>query len=212
MKKISILLCGLLLGLGSASDSRAGDLFYLSAQAGGGLLQKTPWGGSIEDTDFKVGTQAGGALGFTFPEGRIEAEVSYRQNDIEEITFEGKPFEPGGSMTALSVMLNSYADYPVTSGAAPYFMVGAGMARVTFDEELSLGISFSETEDTVFAYQGGVGVGLNITKNLVFDLGYRYFATLNPEFTSVDKVTLQFQKVELKYRSHAATAGLRYHF
>lgn len=46
-----------------------------------------------------------------------------------------------------------------------------------------LPVFFTESaNDTVLAYQIGAGVGIEMHKDLFFDITYRYFATTDPEF------------------------------
>ena len=136
---------------------------------------------------------------------RVEAEVSYRDNDLDEITNGGSaPIE--GDITALAGMANVYFDFRPGKSWRPYFGGGIGVANLDLDISSVAGspVSFSDT-DTVFAYQVMAGVEYKITPQLALGAEYRYFATTDPDFD--DTVTL-----ESEYHSHNVLVRLRYYF
>jgi opacity protein-like surface antigen len=64
-----------------------------------------------------------------------------------------------------------------------------------------------DDEDTVFAWQVGAGVGLQAFRHLAFDLGYRYFQAVDPEFTDAAGV-----ESRARYRAHSIILGARLMF
>ncbi len=155
------------------------------------------------------GTLYAAALGAQVGQGRIEVEGAYRRNTIEGIKtkLKGREYDPGGEFTAYSLMLNSIADFANKTPFTPYFFVGAGAVQIKIDEDLSLGVPLDETKGIFFAYQGGAGIGFSLTEAITFDLEYRYFAALDPEFKSTSG-----DKIDFDYATHNATLGIRFAF
>ena len=50
--------------------------------------------------------------------------------------------------------------------------------------ETTTALADADDDDTVFAYQLGAGLGYEINPNLTISLDYRFFATVDPDFTS----------------------------
>ena len=59
-----------------------------------------------------------------------------------------------------------------------------------------------DQDDTVFAWQLGVGVGYELTKAMSLDVGYRYLGSSDFEYGSTN----------IELGSHNVTAGVRYTF
>lgn len=183
---------------------------YLGVYGGGTMLDEPEL--IVGDTnpvsiDLDPGYTATLSLGWEVLHGRIELEASYRTTDIEDIETADMTEDPDSSITAKSAMLNSYADYDLQGPWSAHFMVGLGAAQVALDQGRNHDIDFSEEDDTLFAYQGGLGLSLELTRSFFFDTGYRYFGTLDPEFKTTDG-----EAIEMKYRSHNLNAGFRYNF
>jgi len=64
------------------------------------------------------------------------------------------------------------------------------------------GLPNSNEDDTVFAYQVGVGVGYAVNEKINLDVKYRYFGTSDPEFDTT----------EAEYSSHNVYVGIRVSF
>ena len=76
---------------------------------------------------------------------------------------------------------------------------GIGFAGVSAEDLAAAGVSVSSYDDTVFAYQFGVGVGYAVEESVTLDFGYRYFATSDPEFNGA----------EFEFESHNISFGVR---
>ncbi len=206
MKRVLLPVLIALLATLFAGSAIAAPGVYVAGRAGAATLKSL----QMETTtvDFDPGFFTAGVLGFGLEEGRLEVEVAYRQNTIEQIVLEkGNTFDPGGDFSTLSFMLNSIADYDSGTIFKPYILVGAGAARIAFNEDLSLGLGLKDSEDLFFAYQAGAGIGYPVTKRLIFDLEYRYFAALDPKFETTAGSELKFD-----YAVHNASFGVRYEF
>lgn len=159
------------------------------------------------DIDYDPGWGGGVSLGYkpantgTFIDWlRFEIEWSYRKNDIDTIG----GLDAGSDITARSGMFNTFFDLDTETGFIPYIGAGIGMADIELDAS-PVGPS---SDDSVFAYQGMVGVGYapSTAYNTVFGLGYRYFATQDPEFD------FPAGNVESEYSSHNLEVNARFGF
>lgn len=181
---------------------------YVSGQVGATWLDDADisisGAGSVAETSFDMGFNIGVAGGYDFGPARVEGELTYRLNDIDEYSAPGfGTFSADGDVSALSLLANGFWDIPTGGPVTPYLGAGIGVAQVSMDDP-----SFPiDDDDTVFAYQLAAGVAFDLTPTLALDLGYRYFATTDPEFT--DDFGDSF---ETEYMSHNLNLGLRYQF
>ena len=161
-------------------------------------------GVDVAEISFDPGLVIGGALGYDYGNIRAEGEIAYHFWDMDEITF--GPLFLGcpctgpidGDASALSFMLNGYYDFPVAnSSLAPYLGGGIGVANITVDFA-----GFGDDSDVVFAYQFMAGIGFEINPSTTLTVGYRYFATTDPDFDGV----------EATVDSHDFSLGARFMF
>ncbi|MFO7964764.1 MAG: outer membrane beta-barrel protein [Desulfobacterales bacterium] len=138
------------------------------------------------DSDFEDGWIVGVALGFHMQNIRLEGEVESRQSDIQVTGFDDE------DLGTRSVMANGYYDFLLFSGITPY--IGAGIGLAYHDTDFD--------DDTVFAYQGTVGLAMAVSPTIDLDFAYRWFASEEPELGGV----------EFDYESHNFTAGIRINF
>jgi opacity protein-like surface antigen len=94
------------------------------------------------------------------------------------------------------VLANAYVDLPFWEAITPYFGGGLGFSRNEFDQ-------FADAE-TAFAWALTAGVGFDLTRNLKFDLAYRY--------SQLDAATVQFDSFDHHLSAHEIRVGARYHF
>jgi outer membrane protein OmpA-like peptidoglycan-associated protein len=113
----------------------------------------------------------------------------------------------GGSVNVWSGMVNALYDINLGWPVTPYVGVGAGYARIKAKNINVSGAQVMDDSDNQFAYQGIVGASYAITPNLKLGLDYRYFATLDPEFS-----TNTGTKVDSEYSAHTVMLGLRWEF
>ena len=144
--------------------------------------------GVTVNTEFDTGLAFGAALGYDFNRFRVEGEISYQTNDVDKIGAQGVFFDATGDATALSFLINGYYDFVNSSAFTPYISAGLGFAQVKFNNlNISgLGFSGSNDEDTVFAYQIGIGVGYAVTEKVTIDVKYRYFGTEDSEYDTTE--------------------------
>ena len=140
--------------------------------------------GATITTEYDTGWTLGGALGYDFNRFRVEGEISYQTNDVDKIGAMGVSFDASGDVSSLAFLINGYFDFVNDSGFTPYISAGLGYAKVEFNDLKVPAISSLSAgdDDSVFAYQVGLGVGYAVTEKVTIDVKYRYFATEDPEF------------------------------
>lgn len=148
------------------------------------------------DPGFGLAAVAGYRLGTGL---RLEGEIAYRQNDLDEISLEGLGTAAvDGDATALAVMGNLFYDFATGTPVTPYLGLGVGFARIAVDSaDLDV-----DDSDTVFAYQVKVGLLAPVTPRLALVGGYTYFATSDPKI----------EATTAEYRAHTLDVGLRIGF
>lgn len=124
-----------------------------------------------------TGVVIGGVVGTSVksvPGLRVEADVSFRQNDVDVGPFCGPcSFVIHASHETFAVMGNAVYDFPTKSWPVhPYVLVGAGYANTAGIFE---NIAIAKVEASGFAWQLGAGLNANVADGVVVGLGYRYF-------------------------------------
>lgn len=168
------------------------------------------------DTDFKAGYLAGVTTGLAFyaPLGwnidriRIEAELGYRSNALLRVkNSQGQSAAMNGTLTVKNLMVNGYLDntgmlindVPVTL----FLTAGAGVATASISTINFQGVTLvTSAHDSRLAYQGGAGVGYELTRNITLDATYKYMGT-SP---------FNFAGVKADYGSHNVMLGAWYAF
>jgi len=221
MKRLIVFLFISIIFLSSSAQAQDKG-YYLSGNAGVTLLSDAKLEtNNIEFGDYSsnLGFNVGAALGYNFGSFRLEGEIGYHRNEMDEITQNPAliPTCPpncvesvNGSFSVISYMINGYYDFHLTnSGLVPYLGAGLGAATVIVnDKQLS-----GNNDDIVFAYQIAGGVGYKINPKMTLTAGYRYFATTESEFDVTGLLpgpgaSTVFTEVE----SHEFVVGLRYQF
>lgn len=179
------------LGLAMLSDSDVSDSTFPGISA---------------EVDFDNGYALGFAMGYGFQSTRIEAEIAYQKNELDIGTFTvaggGSDSVPlKGDTSSLAFLVNGYFDFKNSTAITPFITAGLGLAKVNVNDFNVSGSGFpSESDDDiVFAYQVGLGVGYALNGRITIDTNYRYFATADPEFKTI----------EAEYSSHNIYLGLR---
>lgn len=173
------------------------------------------------DAETENGPFFAGTLGYGFGNFRVEGEISYRKNDIDELEItqdagvgvalgvgdlDGLVVDASGDARSLAFMASGFFDVPLRGGFKPYLGAGIGVANIAADAS-TLGVSIVDDDDTVFAYQLMAGIGYEVHPQIVFFSGYRYFATEDPGFT--DAAGGDFDS---EYQTHNIEVGFRYFF
>lgn len=197
--KLALLATTALAAMAIATPAEAaGSGWYLSLTGGGNWLNDNsfattgPVAGPAQDTFFldtesDTGYVIAGAVGLSLGnivQGlRLEAEVAYRQNQVDGLwssdTLVAVGFSSGTvdyDHTSLSVLANVWYDFDVM-GFKPYVGGGLGWADVEADGAYAGDVvrSFSYSADG-FAWQLGAGVNFQVAPNMQLGVGYRYFS------------------------------------
>ncbi len=131
-----------------------GDRPYVAVRTGIAMLKnhidKNAWEGSA-------------ALGMQLNEIRTELEYTYR-NKIE-----GDYIGAKHKVDTMSLMVNGYYDIQTGTALRPFINLAVGASRLKIKD-----VGVSSKTDYKFSWGGGVGVGYDITKDITFDVGYRF--------------------------------------
>ncbi len=202
--------CAMILSLSSIAYSAEGP--YISGNLGIAIandseVTDSTMPGITLDIESDTGYALGGAIGYANFAGnaRIEAEVAYQQNDLNKVDLAGLgSLDLTGDASSLSLLVNGYYDFNNSSAFTPYISGGIGVANVEFNDMNTPGSGApnESDDDTVFAYQVGVGMAYAINETLSLDVKYRYFATSDLEFRTTD----------VEYSSNNFYAGIRVAF
>ena len=170
------------------------------------------------DTD--KGYDFGGVVGYDFGGFRLEAEVSYREADVDQFTSGTRQitgatstvlapagsYAVGGDANALSFMVNGLLDFGDDDGIQGFVGGGVGVARV--DVQAVLGApSWLDDSDTGFAWQALAGVRAPLSDSWDVGLKYRFFNADN-----VGLVDRLGRSVDTRFRSHSIMGSLIYNF
>jgi len=182
--------------------------WYLGGGLGANWLRDADVGGSgvaNSKAEFDRGWAGAAAVGYGLGNGfRLEGELGYRSNDVDKVG----GASGGGDVSQWSLMGNALYDIQTGTAFTPYVGVGLGGVRIDVDGGRTFtGGRTINDDDTVFAYQGILGVAYSLAPQWKLDLSYRYFASLDPSFKTNDNL-----KVDGENRNHTVLLGLRYEF
>ncbi len=180
MKKVLLATAALMaLPVVAQAQSQPTPGLYIGAEGGVNWMFNTtanvPGFGGLVNIYPATGWAVGGMIGYDFVGPRIEVEGLYRNN---QATLQAAPigfqnFTAGAVQEQVSIMGNLLYDFRFGSPIVPYIGAGAGVAFVNTS---ALGASIS---NTVFAYQGIIGVGYQIDPSWRVNIDGRYFGTTN---------------------------------
>jgi OOP family OmpA-OmpF porin len=147
--------------------------FYAGLEAGGNYMFQTSVATPAGQNNIypNIGWSAGGVVGYDFVGPRVELEGRY---DYNSATVSGATNPFGAAKDSIAVMGNLLYDFNAGGTIVPYIGAGAGVA---FVKTSALGL---QDNNTVFAYQGILGVGYNIDPSWRVNLDGRYFGTSAP--------------------------------
>lgn len=205
MKKLLLLFlaCSIVYSFSTTAYSAEGP--YVGINLGAAMLTDSDLTepGFSASLESDMGFTGGIALGYGFNNNmRVEGEFVYQKNDVDKIEALGVNLDAGGDTTSLALLLNGYYDFANSSAFTPFISLGIGMAKVEANDISIAGFQVGSDDDTVFAYQVGLGVGYAVSEKTSIDLKYRYFGTDDPDFDGT----------EAEYASHNFYIGLRFGF
>lgn len=200
MKKVwSVLMVfALIAGIGVSSASAKA---YVSGNLGAVVVHDVDINDGFDtgEITFDTGLALTGAIGGFLGNGvRGEVELGYRANDIDEVTIDGLGTASlNGDVNSLSLMGNIFYDFAADESFSPFIMGGIGFSNVEVDVEFA-----GSEDDTVFAYQFGLGGSFKVSPQVNLDLQYRFLGTSDPNFGGED----------FEYHTSNFLVGLRCNF
>lgn len=225
---------GVLLAFGTAStDALAGDGWYVGADVGAAFAKSQDFkvtyenetaqypSGDFAKVDLDDGILGGASLGYAFPSGlRPELAFERRDNDLKSIDLpasglfngQGGPADDvHGREVTDSAMANVWFDLFKRSIIHPYIGGGAGFARLSLRDLSYNDVDTLSKHDTVFAYQAGAGVGIDIGEHFTVSVDYRYLMTEKGKFDPLADASSP-SKIKYKYQANEVMLGVRYSF
>ncbi len=163
----------------------------------------------------------GGALGKSWgPVGRLgvrtEIEVSYRENDIDEIFFSGNgpaaEINVDGDSSSTTLFANLLVDFPLSNiPITPYAGIGLGVAFTEQDFVYGPGVRVGDSDET-FAAQLIGGASYDISDRFAITLDGRYQRAFGVESRRLAPTGAVTGTIEDDLSSFSVNAGLRVKF
>jgi opacity protein-like surface antigen len=197
----------------SATAAQAANGLYIEGNLGGSFPEEIDISGegASGNAELKNALVYGGAVGYRLNDFRVEANVSYRNSDIDRVTVEGFALDGAGDVGALTGMVNAYYDVNLGMPIRPFVGGGVGVARVAIDSGRDALLQVDD-EDTAFAWNLMAGVSYDVSRNLTVSAGYRYLRVGDLEFDAsvpgLGTGTLQADG----FGSHEVLIGVRFGF
>ena len=220
MRKIAIALVASAAVTASPALARDGA-WYVGGDFGGMIVEDTEIDvNGLEDAitlDHDYGFDGALFTGYDLGAFRLEAEVAYKQADIETIdslialpggAAPGVRDAGGGEIDALSFMINGMLDFGDDDGLSGFVGGGVGYATVGLNEARAFANqpAFLDDSDSGFAWQALAGVRQAISDSIDVTVRYRYFNAPGLEWD--DGVNVG----ESRFTSHSLLGGITFNF
>jgi OmpA-OmpF porin, OOP family len=148
------------------------------------------------EVETDLGYALGVAAGYRFDAVRVEAELGYQKNEVDDVNGKNRT----GDIKAYSLLVNGYYDLVRGKKIVPFITAGIGAAKVDADVN-----NFAHVDDIGLAYQVGAGFYYTITDNLHIELKYRFMGVAEIDGFDLDNLNPEFA-------THNVLLGLRYRF
>jgi OmpA-OmpF porin, OOP family len=203
------------------------DAWYIGVEGGAMIVEDIaldigalPAAGQV---DHKYGYDVDGIIGYDFGGFRVEAEVGYKQAQVDSYISTTSTSRGGGAFpaatpgtfngaagrtSALSFMLNGLLDFGDDDAINGFVGGGVGVARVKHGNySINPNGNFLNDSDTGFAYQAIAGIRSPLTDNIDVGLKYRFF-----NVDGVDTIDALGRANKGRFRSHSLLGSLIYNF
>jgi opacity protein-like surface antigen len=167
---------------------------------------------AVTDVDpFKASFLAGGgAFGYKMDDIRVDIEALYSQ--LSKNTETGITTDPGvaDNLSVMSGLVNVYYDVAIEDmPITPYVGVGVGAAYIK--NPLATKITGDKDSGFGFAYQAKAGVSYDVTPEIKFFAGARYFGSYGASFQK-DANDTNKNGLKVLYSTIGAEAGVAFNF
>lgn len=221
--KLTLLASTTLALLAASAPAQAGSGWYFSLTGGANWQADQSFSASTVATDtltFSPDSDAGwiigGAVGLSLSnmvQGlRVEAEVAYRQNQVDGVWASSAAVSDAGTLdyehSTLSVLANVWYDFSL-GDVSPYIGGGLGWADSDLDGRfVGGGLPTISHSDSGFAWQLGAGVNFDVSSNVKLGLGYRYLVA--PDVRIGAPLAINGATGDVESENHAAVATLTF--
>lgn len=192
--------------------------FYADLEMGAGMPNDThlKFTNTGVDGDFPTdtGLAIAGAIGYhVMPWLRVEGEIGHLGGNLGSGNIAGIPISPTqASVDAMTYMANVFYDWQNTSRFTPYIGFGLGAATVSTGTPSSYPIQ-SNSSDTVFAWQAGVGTSYKIVDNWSAVVDWRYIQAEDAALSaSVPSLGTSNIPMKTSFGANEIRAGIRFDF
>jgi len=178
-------LAGAVLLIGTTASACAATP-YISGSVGIAMMEDSDLGSGFT-WPYDTGYAVTGAVGLESGNLRLEGEIGYQNNGIEESEID---------VSMVTYMANGYIDLDLPiNPVTPYLTAGIGLADVKLE-----GLGLSDDSSTVLAGQVGVGAGFSLAPMVKLDAKYRYLLTADAKFDGMDQISIDSHNVMLGLR------------
>jgi len=153
----------------------------------------------------------GGTVGYGFGnDWRVEGELMYRRNDLNEVTLDGVGASTEGDYASLSIGLSALYDFRPLDNDRLSAYVGAG---VVFVQEIDIDFEVGGSE---VSFETG-DIGLQLQFGARYDLNDALFIDVGARYLTLSGVEMEFPAdtariVEADYSPLTFTAGVGWRF
>ncbi|MEL6746761.1 MAG: outer membrane beta-barrel protein [Pseudomonadota bacterium] len=181
-------------------------------------------GGAPQTVDVKLdqGLNVGGAIGVYLSglsgsnfSTRVEGELSYRENDVDQIFFSGNgpaaEVNVDGDISSTLLMANLLVDFNVSPAFKPYVGGGIGVAFREFDFVYGPGVAVRDSNED-FAAQAIAGVAFGLTDNVDFTVDGRFTRIYDAESSRDAPNGASTGIVSGDIDTYTINGGLRFNF
>ncbi len=206
----AVLVC--LIMISGIIPAMAEEGVYLGIHTGPNWIDDTQTSGTTGEMD--TGYAAGLTGGYDFGMFRVEAQGTYRKNDIDKINIFGNSTICDGDISSAALMLNAYFEYENSTPITPFIGAGAGFNRIKYKGYAKYGSATTVTYNTsenAFAWSLAAGLAWKISGKMTLDFLYQYLRSNDVDVAGTSNWGLT-SKGQIDYEVQNILVGLRWYF
>lgn len=189
----------------------AQENLYVEFAPGVSFLGDIDLENELATAEMDAGFVVGGAVGANITDSvRAEFNVSYREQDFDELDTDLGAAPGVGDAGTTTIMVNAIYDVAVDFPITPYVGAGIGLGVVTIDSDTSTCFVCVDDTDVQFAWNLMVGGSTAVTEQISLSAGYRYTGITAPEVQ--DEILGADIEADDPLDIHEIVFGLRYSF